>query len=68
MTNKQPMGITLDGETADRITALTLMQHLEMMQESMASETLHDEDRGRYMRYQTAINTLLNEYFGVVTE
>lgn len=62
------MDIKLDGETADRITALTLMQHYEMIQDSLADEKLHDEDRGRYMRYQTAINTLLNEYFGVVTQ
>jgi hypothetical protein len=61
-------GVTLDGETADRITALTLMEHRGLFAEMIKDETLHDEDRGRYVRYSAAIDTLLNEYFGVVTE
>jgi len=59
------MSITLDGETADRITALTLAEHREFMVEQLDNEALHDEDRGRYTRYIKAIDTLLGEYFEV---
>ena len=59
------MSITLDGETADRITALTLAEHREIMTEQLDNENLHDEDRGSYTRYIKAIDTLLNEYFQV---
>lgn len=57
------MGITLDGETADRITALTLVEHRDFMIAQLDNEQLHDEDRGSYTRYVKAIDTLLNEYF-----
>lgn len=59
------MDIKLDGETADRVTALTLDQHRKLMLENLENESLHDEDRGKYMRYVYAIETLLNEYFEV---
>ena len=59
------MSITLDGETADRITALTLVEHRDFMAEQLDNENLHDEDRGSYTRYIKAIDTLLNEYFQV---
>jgi hypothetical protein len=57
--------ISLDGETADRITALTLAEHRDHFEQSVADPALHDEDRGRYMRYMLAIDMLLNEYFEV---
>lgn len=59
------MSITLDGETADRIAALALTEHREIMVEQLDNENLHDEDRGRYTRYIKAIDTLLNEYFEI---
>lgn len=59
------MSITLDGETADRITALTLAEHRTIMAEQLDNESLHDEDRGRYVRFIKAIDTLLGEYFEV---
>jgi hypothetical protein len=62
----QPMpNITLDGETADRITALTLDEHRTMFKDFLANEKLHDSDRGRYTRYIECIDTLLTEYFEV---
>jgi hypothetical protein len=57
------MEIKLDGETADRITALTLMEHREIMSDMLKDKKLHDEDRGRYVRYIESIDSLLNEYF-----
>jgi len=57
--------ITLDGETADRIAALALAEHREIMTAQLDNENLHDEDRGRYTRYIKAIDTLLDEYFEV---
>lgn len=57
--------ITLDSETADRIAALALAEHRDIMAEQLDNENLHDEDRGRYTRYIKAIDTLLDEYFEV---
>lgn len=59
------MEIKLDGETADRITALTLAQHCEWLEQQLAGDKLHDEDRGRYHRLTQAMNMLVNEYFQV---
>jgi Txe/YoeB family toxin of Txe-Axe toxin-antitoxin module len=59
------MEIKLDGETADRITALTLNEHREMFKGFISEGKLHDEDRGRYHRYIDAIDMLLSEYFQV---
>ena len=59
------MSITLDPETADRITALTLQEHRNMFEDFLKDDKLHDEDRGRYHRYMAAIDMLLNEYFEV---
>lgn len=60
------MDVKLDGETADRITALTLAQHCEWMKQELDNDQLHDEDRGRYYRLTKAIDLLLDEYFGIV--
>ncbi len=60
------MEIKLDGETADRITALTLAEHRDMCQASLEEMKIgkhHDEDIGRYVRLLDAMDTLLNEYF-----
>jgi hypothetical protein len=59
------MEIKLDGETADRITALTLDEHRTMFRQFIEEGKLHDEDRGRYTRYIECIDTLLTEYFEV---
>jgi hypothetical protein len=59
------MDIKLDGETADRITALTLAEHHNMMLEQLEREDLHDTDRGYYTRLSKCIDTLLTEYFEV---
>ena len=59
------MEIKLDGETADRITALTLDEHRTMFRQFIQEGKLHDEDRGRYHRYIDAIDMLLTEYFQV---
>lgn len=59
------MSITLDGETADRITALTLAEHRAIMLEQLNNEKLHDEDLGKYTRLIKCIDSLLNEYFEV---
>jgi len=66
--NKQEspnMNITLDGETSDRITALTLAEHRNLMLEQLEREDLHDEDRGKYSRLVKAIDILITEYFEV---
>jgi hypothetical protein len=59
------MNITLDGETSDRITALTLAEHRNLMLEQLEREDLHDEDRGKYSRLVKAIDILITEYFEV---
>ena len=55
--------ITLDGETADRIAALTIKQHRDWLVQDLERENLHDEDRGRNHRLIQCMDTLLNEYF-----
>ena len=55
--------IKLDGETADRITALTIKQHRDWLAEVLEREELHDEDRGRNQRLVQCMDTLLAEYF-----
>jgi hypothetical protein len=55
--------IPLDGETADRITALTMSTHLGWIREDLASEKTHPEDRERYQRLADAMDLLLKEYF-----
>jgi hypothetical protein len=62
--------VTIDGETADRITALTIAQHRDWMIEHLdkafdGGRRLHDEEIGRYTRLIRAANTLLEEYFEV---
>ena len=57
--------IRLDGETADRITALTLAEHMEYLTQDLDKENLHDEDRGRNIRLVNCMQTLLTEYFEV---
>lgn len=57
--------IRLDGETADRITALTLAEHMEYLKQDLDKENLHDEDRGRNIRLVNCMQTLLTEYFEV---
>lgn len=62
--------ITMDGETADRITALTLAQHRDWMVEFVVDACHHnnklsDAEIGRYTRLIKAANTLLEEYFEV---
>lgn len=55
--------IKLDGETADRITALTLAEHMGYLKQDLNREDLHDEDRGRNTRLVQCMETLLSEYF-----
>jgi hypothetical protein len=60
------MEIKLDGETADRITALTLAEHRDMCRvslEEMKAKKQNDSDIGQYVRLIDAMDTLLNEYF-----
>ena len=59
------MNITLDGETSDRIAALTLSEHRNLMLEQLEREDLHDEDRSKYSRLVKAIDILITEYFEV---
>lgn len=60
------MDISIDGETADRITALTLAQHCLWMKQELLGTKLHDEDRGRYHRLSEAMDMLVKEYFNVI--
>ena len=58
--------IKLDGETADRITALTLAEHRDMCRaslEEMKAGKQNDADIGHYTRLIDAMDTLLSEYF-----
>lgn len=59
------MEIKLDGETADRVTALTLSEHGSMIKQMIHEGKLHDEDLGRYHRLADAVDLLLTEYFQV---
>ena len=58
------MDIKLDGETANRVTVLTLTQHRDWLKEDIKDPKLHDEDRGRNLRLVQAMDILLSEYFG----
>ena len=59
--------IQIDGETADRITALTLAQHRDWMVECISAryDKMSDEELGRYTRLIKSTNILLTEYFEV---
>ena len=59
--------IEIDGETADRITALTLIQHRDWMVESISEryDKMSDEEIGRYTKLIKAANILLEDYFQV---
>ena len=62
--------ITIDGETADRITALALAQHRDFLVKEITEALdgkyhLHDSDLGFYTRLIKAFNLLLEEYFEI---
>ena len=60
-------GIALDGETADRITALNLKEHAGYMRKSLEKfyngEYLHPDDVVLDTRLLAAIDLLLEQYF-----
>lgn len=60
--------IFIDGETADRITGLTLKQHRDWMQQDLDAERLHDSDYARYAKMVKYIDYLLENYFTDVPE
>lgn len=61
--------ITIDGETADRITALTLAQHRDWMVQFVVdahgNNKISEREVYRYTKLIKASNTLLEEYFEV---
>lgn len=59
--------LTIDGETADRITALCIKQHRDWMVELVSHryDKMYVEDLARYTRLIQASNILLSEYFEV---
>ena len=59
--------ITIDGESADRITAATLAQHRDMIVKILTKSmnTMPDSELARYTRLLKSITILLEEYFEV---
>ena len=62
------MSITLDGDTADRITLLNLTEHRSYLQEQLtqhaAGQWLHPEDAQRYSQYIQSMNYIIAYYGG----
>lgn len=62
------MSITLDGDTADRITLLSLTQHRSYLQEQLtqhaAGQWLHPEDAQRYGQCIQSMNCIIAYYGG----
>lgn len=58
--------ITLDGETSDRITALTLKEHRKMLNSQIRAKNTHPEDRENYRELVAAMDLLLTRYFPVL--
>ena len=59
--------ITIDGESADRITALVLSQHRDMIVKILnkSMNNMSDSELARYTRLLKSITILLEEYFEV---
>jgi hypothetical protein len=59
--------VTIDGETADRITALTLAQHRDWMVEYVVNSRhkISEAELERYTNLIKSSNTLLEQYYEV---
>ena len=59
--------ITIDSESADRITALVLSQHRDMIVKILnkSMNNMSDSELARYTRLLKSITILLEEYFEV---